>query len=304
MPRFDAPFLPLCLGGNVFGWTADEEQSFAVLDGFADAGGTLVDTADSYSAWIDGNQGGESEAIIGRWMASRGNRDDVVVITKVSRHPQRRGLGADNVKRACEDSLARLQTDRIDLYLAHFDDEDTPLEETFGAFDELVSEGRVVQYGLSNYAPDRLRAALAVAPYAVALQPKYNLVERADFEAERLAIAQEHELAVLPYYGLASGFLSGKYRAGDGDGSSPRAGSARRYLESERGPRVLAALDAVAGEQNAPVATIALAWLAARPTVVAPIASARDPEQLADLIRVGDVRLSDEQLERLDAASE
>ncbi len=297
--------IPLCLGGNVFGWTADERESFAVLDAFTAGGGTLIDTADSYSAWVDGNRGGESETIIGRWLAERGNRDDVVVITKVGALPTRKGLGADNVKQACEDSLARLGTDRIDLYFAHFDDEDTPLEETIGAFDELVGEGKVLQYGLSNYSPDRLRGALAVAPDVAALQPKYSLVERGDFEAERLAIAQEHDLAVVPYYALASGFLSGKYRpdgAADGD-ASPRAGGARKYLESDRGPRVLEALDAVAEETGAPVPAVALAWLAAQPTILAPIASARTPEQLADLLAVGDVDLTDAQLERLTSAS-
>ncbi len=304
MPRFSpALSVPLCLGGNVFGWTADEAESFAVLDAFAEGGGTFIDTADGYSAWVEGNSGGESETILGRWLAERGNRDDMVIATKVGAMPARKGLKADNVKQACEDSLARLGTDRIDLYFAHFDDEDTPLEETFGAFDELVAEGKVLAYGLSNYEPDRLRAALEVAPDVVALQPKYSLVEREDYEAERLAIAQEHDLAVVPYYALASGFLAGKYRPDSAPGDSPRASGARKYLESDTGPRVLEALDAIAEETGKPVAAVGLAWLAAQPTVLAPIASARTPEQLTDLLAVGDVSLSDDQLERLTAAS-
>ena len=305
MPRF-APQLdvPLCLGGNVFGWTADEGESFAVLDAFAAGGGTFIDTADGYSAWVDGNQGGESETILGRWMAERGNRDDVVLATKVGAMPARKGLGGANVKQACEDSLARLGTDRVDLYFAHFDDEDTPLEETFGAFDELVAEGKVLQYGLSNYTPDRLREALRIAPDVAALQPQYNLVEREEFEAERQHIAREHDLAVVPYYALASGFLAGKYRPGDAEGdASPRSGKARKYLEADSGRAVLEALDAVAEETRAPIAAVSLAWLAAQPTVLAPIASARTPEQLEDLLAVGGLELSDDQLERLSAAA-
>lgn len=305
MPRFDpSPPLPLCLGGNVFGWTADERESFAVLDAFVAGGGTLIDTADGYSAWVDGNEGGESEAIIGRWMADRGNRDAITLITKVGAKPDRKNLRAETIEEACAESLARLQTDRIDLYFAHFDDEAAPLEETFETFEGLLGAGTIRAYGLSNYSPERLRAALAVAPNAGALQPEYNLVERETFEAERLAIAQEHDLAVLPYYGLASGFLAGKYRPQDADGAgSPRAGGAARYLEAERGPRVLAALDEVAAEQDAPVAAIALAWLAAQPTVLAPIASARTTDQLEQALRVGDVALTDDQLRRLGDAS-
>jgi aryl-alcohol dehydrogenase-like predicted oxidoreductase len=304
MPRFDAPSLPLCLGGNVFGWTADEDASFAVLDAFAAGGGTLIDTADGYSSWVDGHEGGESEAIIGRWLEHSGRRDDMVVITKVGAKPDRKNLGPDTIRRACEESLARLRTDRIDLYFAHFDDAGTPLEDTFGAFEELLSEGVIGAYGLSNYEPDRLRAALAVAPHASALQPRYNLVERETYEAQRRAIAEERGLAVLPYYGLASGFLSGKYRSRDAPGGgSPRAPRAAAHLESERGPRVLEALDAVAAEHNAPVAAVALAWVAAQPTITAPIASARSTEQLAELMRLADVRLTGRQLELLDTAS-
>ena len=286
----------LCLGCMTFGQEADEETSRSIVGRFLEAGGNFVDTADVYS-------NGVSEEITGR--ALQGVRDDVVLATKVGAMPARKGLAADNVKRACEDSLARLGTDRVDLYFAHFDDEGTPLEETFGAFEELVQEGKVLAYALSNYTPERLRAALEVAPGAAALQPEYNLVEREGFEAERQAIAREHELAVVPYAALASGFLSGKYRPEEeAEGEpSPRGGRARRYLEDPNGRAVLEALDAVAEETDKPVSAVALAWLAAQDTVLAPIASARTPEQLQDLLAVGDLELTDDQLERLTAAS-
>jgi aryl-alcohol dehydrogenase (NADP+) len=298
---------PLCLGGNVFGWTADEAASFAVLDAYAEAGGNFVDTADVYSEWGDGNRGGESEEIIGRWMAARGNRDAIVVATKVGSKSDRKGLGAANVRVATEESLQRLGTDRIDLLYTHRDDEVTPPEETLGALDELVREGKVRYIAASNLSPARLEASMDVsareglAAYVV-LQPEYNLVERG-YEHGLADVCRRHGLACVPYYGLAMGFLTGKYRSGrDDDATSPRAASARGYLD-ERGERVLAALDAIAAAHDVPVAAVSLAWLAAQPTVVAPIASARTPEQVAELMPVAELELSDDELRALDVSS-
>ncbi|MGX6449624.1 aldo/keto reductase, partial [Patulibacter sp. S7RM1-6] len=246
----DLDVFPLNLGGNVFGWTADEETSFAVLDAYVDGGGNFVDTADGYSHWVAGHSGGESEAIIGRWLRRRGRRDDVVIATKVSTKPDRKGLARENVLAAADESLERLGTDHIDLYYAHYDDADTPLEETLGAFDELVRAGKVRYVAASNYSAERLTEALTVqereglAPW-VALQPHYNLVERTGYEDGGLRdVAERAGLAVLPYYALASGFLTGKYRDADAAGDSPRAPGATAYLD-DRGRRVLAALDEV-----------------------------------------------------------
>ncbi|WP_320670924.1 aldo/keto reductase [Patulibacter defluvii] len=309
MPRIgtsDLDVFPLNLGGNVFGWTADERQSHQVLDAFADAGGNFVDTADSYSAWVPGHEGGESERIIGSWLRGR-RREDVVIATKVSQHPARLGLGHDNVIAAAEDSLRRLGTDHIDLYYAHFDDAETPLEETLRAFDQLVRDGKVRWIAGSNYSAERLSEALAIqqreglAPW-VALQPHYNLVERAEFEGAKREIAERERLGVLPYWALAKGFLTGKYRDPAAPGDSPRAASALEYLD-DRGRGVLAALDAVAAEHDSSVTAVAIAWLAAQPTVVAPIASARTVEQLQPLLEGARLRLDDAQLARLDAAS-
>ncbi|WP_299542284.1 aldo/keto reductase [uncultured Streptomyces sp.] len=298
---------PLALGGNVFGWTADQEQSFAVLDAYAAAGGNFVDTADAYSAWIPGNQGGESETVIGKWIASRANRSDVVVATKVGAHPAFKGLSAATIKSAAEESLRRLGTDHIDLYYTHFDDETVPVEEIITALDQLVKEGKVREIAASNISPERLRASLdfsereGLARY-VALQPHYNLVSRDTYEGPLQDTAAEAGLAAVPYFALASGFLTGKYRPGT-QVESARAEKAGQHLESERGQRVLAALDAIARERDAEIATVALAWLAARPTVVAPIASARTPEQLPALLAVADTRLTDDEVGRLTDAS-
>lgn len=297
----------LCLGANVFGWTADREASFAVLDAFVGAGGTVIDTADSYMWRVPGNSGGESETIIGDWMAARGNRDDVVLATKVGSLPSRPGLSGANIAAACADSLRRLRTDRIDLYWAHKDDPDTPQEEALGAFDALVRAGSVREIGASNFSADRLRSALdlsagaGTAAYAAA-QPHYNLVERAEFEADLAPLLAERGVACLPYYALAKGFLTGKYRSGGPDVESVRAEGARAYLD-ERGARVLAALDEVGAARGAPVASVALAWLAAQPTVAAPIASARTPGQLADLLPALRLELTGEELGRLSDAS-
>ncbi|MEV4097405.1 aldo/keto reductase [Streptosporangium saharense] len=297
---------PVCLGGNVFGWTADRDTSFAVLDAYVEAGGNFVDTADSYSAWIPGNSGGESETIIGEWLASRGNRDRVVIATKVGSLGSRRGLSAANIRLAVEDSLRRLRTDHIDLYWAHIDDRETPLEETLGAFDALVREGKVRDIGASNYGPERLAEALAISEREglaryVALQQHYNLLER-DYEGELRDVVAANGLVSTPYFGLARGFLTGKYRPGV-EVDSARAGSASEYLSSERALRVLDALDSVAAERGVAPATVALAWLAAQPTVAAPIASARTVEQLVPLLAVAELKLGEEELTLLDEAS-
>lgn len=302
----DLDVFPLCLGGNVFGWTADERQSFDVLDAYAEAGGNFVDTADAYSAWAPGNSGGESETILGRWMAARGNRDRVVVATKVGKLAGLTGLSARTVRAAAEGSLRRLGTDRIDLYYAHADDPATPLEETLGAFDALVREGKVRHVAASNYGAARLAEALAISKARgiarfEALQPHYNLVHRAEYEGALADLCAREGLACFPYYSLASGFLAGKYRPGGAVGSA-RSGAASRYLD-ERGLRVLAALDAIAAARATRVAAVALAWLLARPTVHAPIASARTRAQLVELLPAATLALTAEDVRRLDDAS-
>ena len=296
----------LCLGANVFGWTADKDTSFAVLDAYTAAGGDFVDTADSYMWRIPGNSGGESETIIGEWLAGRGRRDDVVLATKVGSWPQRKGLSAANIAAACDDSLRRLRTDHIDLYYAHRDDPDTAQEETLDAFDALVRAGKVRAVAASNFSAERLRSALEISARDgltsyVALQPHYNLVERAEFETALLPLLDAEGLSCVPYYGLAKGFLTGKYRDG-ARVDSPRAEGALEYLD-DRGRAVLAVLDEIAAGHEVPVAAVALAWLAAQPTVVAPIASARNPEQLADLLPVLDLKLTDDEVRLLSHVS-
>src|SRR5215212_9187720 len=262
---------PICLGGNVFGWTADEAASFEVLDAYAAAGGNFIDTANSYLV-----EHGRSEMIIGRWLADRDNRDDLVIATKVGGGRKHRNLRPETIKREAQASLERLQTDRIDLYYAHFDDEETSLEGTLRAFDALVRAGTVRHIAASNYTPERLTAALelqrehGLAEFTV-LQPHYNLVER-EFERTLLPVADDWDLAVLPYYGLAKGFLTGKYRPGGEAIESPRAEAARAYLD-DGGAAVLEALDEVAGARDVPAPAVALAWLRAHPRVEAPIAS-------------------------------
>ncbi|KFG72201.1 aldo/keto reductase [Streptomyces mutabilis] len=303
----DLEVFPLALGGNVFGWTADQDTSFAVLDAYTAAGGNFVDTADSYSAWVDGNSGGESETLLGKWLAARGNRDDVVLATKVSQHPEYPGLSAANIKAAADASLRRLGTDHIDLYYTHFDKPEVPVEEIIGALDELVRAGKVRHIAASNISAERLAASLefsdreGLARY-VALQPHYNLVSRDTYEGGLRDLAERAGLAAVPYYALASGFLTGKYRPG-ARVDSPRAGGAAKHLESERGQRVLAVLDEIAEAHDAPVATVALAWLAAQPTVVAPIASARTVEQLPALLGVAELTLTEDETVRLTEAS-
>jgi aryl-alcohol dehydrogenase-like predicted oxidoreductase len=288
----------LCLGGNVFGWTADRDTSFAVLDAYAAAGGNFVDTADSYFWRAPGNSGGESETVIGEWMAARGNRDEVVVATKVGSWPRRKGLSAKNIDEAVDDSLRRLRTDRIDLYYAHRDDPDTAQEETADAFDALVRAGKVRAIGASNFTAERLRSALEIsardglASY-VALQPHYNLVEREEYENALAPLVAGEGLGCMPYYALAKGFLTGKYRP-DTQVESERAEGALAYLD-DRGRAVLAVLDEIAAGHRVAVGAVALAWLADQPTVTAPIASARTPEQLADLLPVLELRLTDDE---------
>jgi aryl-alcohol dehydrogenase-like predicted oxidoreductase len=302
LPGTDLTVSALCLGGNVFGWTADEASSRAVLDRFHDANGatpSFVDTAESYGD-------GTSERILGAWMADRGVRDEVVVATKASRGGKEHPLAAEEIRSACDRSLHNLQTDRIDLYYAHYDDETTPLEETLSAFDELVRSGKVRYVAASNYSASRLTEALetaeksGVARYA-ALQTHYNLMERADFEDGLRDVALERGLGVLPYFALARGFLTGKYRAGE-QVDSPRAKGAATYV-GERGDRVLAALDRVAEAHGVPMPAVALRWLADQPAVVAPIASARDVEQLAALLPMEDLELADDELQVLTDAS-
>ncbi|QEV18912.1 aldo/keto reductase [Streptomyces alboniger] len=303
----DLEVFPLALGGNVFGWTADRTASFAVLDAYTAAGGNFIDTADAYSYWVEGNKGGESETVIGEWLAERGNRSDVVIATKAGAHPEYQGLAADTVKRAVDASLRRLGTDYIDLYYTHYDDPSVPVEEIIGALDELVRAGKVRAIAASNISPERLQESLdlsdreGLARY-VALQPHYNLVSRDTYEGPLQAVASRSGLAAVPYYALASGFLTGKYRPG-ARVESARSGRVEEYVGSERGDRVLAALDTIAAERGVQVATVALAWLAAQPTVAAPIASARTVEQLPALLAVADVELTETETAALTAAS-
>jgi aryl-alcohol dehydrogenase-like predicted oxidoreductase len=303
LPGTDLDVSDLCLGGNVFGWTADEPTSFALLDRYVDATPSthrpFVDTAESYGD-------GRSEQILGDWMASRGTRDRMVVATKVSRGTKEHPLSAGEIRTAAERSLRNLQTDVIDLYYAHYDDETTPLEETLRAFDELVQAGKVRYVGASNYSAKRLIEALETSDRLgitryVALQTHYNLMERPAFEGELRDVAEAQGLGVLPYFALAKGFLTGKYRHGQRV-DSPRAKGASVYV-GERGDRVLAALEQVAREQQVSPAAVALRWLADQPTVVAPIASGRSVEQLAELLPMQDLVLTDEQRRLLTEAS-
>ena len=304
----DLDVLPLALGGNVFGWTADRDASFAVLDAFVDGGGDFIDTADSYSSWVPGNEGGESETIIGEWLASR-KPSGVVVATKVSQHPQFSGLSADNVRKAAQASLRRLGVDEIDLYYAHFDDASVPLEETVAAFGRLVDDGLVRHIGVSNYSASRIREWIEIAqrigaPLPVAIQPHYNLVHRNEVEETIIPVAEEFDLGLVPYYALASGFLTGKYRSTDAEGqSSPRAQGAAKYA-TDAGLRIIDALEEIGAKHDASIAATALAWLRAQPTVVAPIASARTADQVPDLLAGARLELSTEEVRLLDRVSE
>jgi aryl-alcohol dehydrogenase-like predicted oxidoreductase len=298
------------LGGNVFGWTADEPTSFRILDGFLDAGGNFVDTADVYSTWVPGNKGADSETIIGKWFKRSGKRNKTVLATKVGMEmgPGKKGLSKAYIQQSVEGSLRRLQTDYVDLYQAHKDDEQTPLEETLGAFSDLINQGKVRAIGASNYSAQRLRAALDISgkhgfSRYESLQPEYNLYDRAGYEADLEAVCQESGLGVIPYFSLAAGFLTGKYRSEADLRDKARGGKVKNYL-NERGFRILAALDQTAKEIGAKPAQVALAWLMTRPTITAPIASATSKEQLKDLVAAADLKLDRAALERLDQASE
>ncbi len=299
----------LALGGNVFGWTVDEATSFRVLDAYVAAGGNLIDTADMYSTWVPGNRGGESETIIGRWMRARRNRERVVVATKVGKEMggDRKGLSKAYILRAVEDSLRRLQTDRVDLYQAHEDDPHTPLEETMEAFAHLLQQGKVRAIGASNYGAGRLAEALRVAeklrvPAYQSLQPCYNLYDRAEYEGALESLCREKGLGVIGYYSLASGFLTGKYRSERDLAGSARGAAVTKYM-NPRGFRILDTLDEVALRLGSKPARVALAWLIARPGVTAPIASATAPEQVDDLVEATKLKLDDLAIERLAFAS-
>jgi aryl-alcohol dehydrogenase-like predicted oxidoreductase len=305
----DLEVFPIAFGGNVFGWTVDEATSFRLLDRFVAAGGNLVDTADVYSNWAPGNRGGESETILGRWLRKSGQRERVLVATKVGMEmdPTHKGLSRSYILSEVRESLRRLDVERIDLYQAHIDDEATPLEETLGALGELVAEGTVHAIGASNHSAARLEEALRVSreqglPSYASLQPRYNLYDRAEFEAALEAVCVRHGLGVLTYSSLASGFLTGKYRSVNDFGKSPRGPRMRRML-NERGMRILEALGEIARELDATPAQVALAWLLARPGVTAPIASATSIEQLDELLGATELSLRREALDHLDRAS-
>jgi len=300
---------PLVFGGNVFGWTADEPTSFKLLDAFVAAGFNSIDTADAYSKWVPGHSGGESETIIGKWIKRSGNRKKVIIATKVGLElgPGKKGLSKSYIFRAVEDSLQRLQTDYIDLYQSHTDDADTPLEETLGAYAELIKQGKVRAIGASNYKADRLAAALEVSkktglPRYESLQPNYSLCERADYEATLEPLCQKEGLGVINYYPLAAGFLSGKYRSEADLAKSARGRMVTKYL-NERGFKILRALDQVAKKYNATPARVSLAWLLARPSITAPIVSATSLVQLSDLIASVELKLDRSSIELLDLAS-
>ena len=300
----DLEVAPLALGGNVFGWTADEQTSLDLLDAFVDAGGTMIDSADVYSAWVPGHSGGESESVIGRWLKRSGKRDKVVIATKVG---MMAGLSPQTVEAACDASLQRLGIDCIDLYYQHKDDDAVPLADSLGTFDRLQRAGKIREVGLSNFTAPRVEEALEVgaqcgfAPPA-ALQNWYNMVQREKFEGPLRDLALREGLAFFPYYGLANGFLAGKYRSRDDLAKSPRGLRNAEYLEG-RGVRVLAALDETAAETGAALATIALAWTMAQPGVTAPIASATSLAQMQELLASLRLELNDDQMARLNAAS-
>lgn len=306
IPGTDLSVFPINLGTNTFGWTADEETSHAVLDAFLDAGGNFLDTAESYPAWVPGNSGRESETIIGTWLASRGNRDEVVLATKVGDHPDHKTQNPDYIRTAIDASLERLQTDHVDLYYAHRDDEVTPIADIARVFDEIVRAGKARHVAVSNYSPQRLGEWLSVAEEEglakpVAIQPQYSLVFRHEYEAELAPVAKQHNLGVFTYFSLAAGFLTGKYRTqADLEGAS-REGMVEGYFNSE-GLKAVEELVNVAEAHDVAPATVALAWLLAK-GVTAPIASARVPEQLDALMAAPGLELSADEVSRLDAAS-
>ncbi len=300
---------PLMFGGNVIGWTADEPTSFRLLSAFFAAGFNAIDTADTYSRWAQGHVGGESETIIGKWMKQQSNRDKVIVATKVGMEmgPGRKGLSRDYILRSAEDSLKRLQTDYIDLYQSHTDDQSVPFEETLGAYAELIKQGKVRAIGASNYGAKRLAEAIAVSkknglPRYESLQPKYSLVERTDFEAELEPLCLKENIGVINYFPLAAGFLTGKYRSEADLSKSPRGQGVKKFL-NDRGLRILKALDQVAATHKVKPAAVALAWLLARPSITAPIVSATSLDQLNDLLPAATLKLDAASIELLTQSS-
>lgn len=300
---------PITFGGNVFGWTIDEKQSFEILDAFTGAGFNFIDTADVYSRWAPGNEGGESETIIGNWLKKNNNRDKVIIATKVGSDMGngKKGLAKKYIIQAAEDSLKRLQTDYIDLYQTHFDDESTPIEETLEAYAQLIKEGKVRHIGASNLTADRLKESLEISaahnlPAYKTFQPHYNLYEREIFENGLEPVCLGNNLGVLNYYSLASGFLTGKYRSKDDLGKSQRGGGVEKYLD-DRGLKILSALDKVAAELNSTPATVALSWLIHRPSITAPIVSATSTKQLESIIKAPDLAITADQLHFLTSES-
>lgn len=300
---------PLILGGNVFGWTIGETPSFALLDAFVDAGFNCIDTADIYSTWVPGNQGGESETIIGKWLKRSGKRDQVLIATKAGKEmgPGKEGLSKSYLVQAAEDSLRRLQTGHIDLYQSHADDPNTPFEETLEAYDQLIRQGKVRAIGASNYSAERLAGALQSSqahglPRYECLQPEYSLCERDGYESALEALCAKGGLGVIPYYPLASGFLTGKYRSEADLAKSPRGQGIKKYL-NDRGLRILQALDRVADQHHSTPAAVALAWLIARPSITAPIVSATSLEQLAQILEAATLELDTDAIQTLDQAS-
>jgi aryl-alcohol dehydrogenase-like predicted oxidoreductase len=303
----DLQVAPLVFGGNVFGWTADERTSFSILDTFVDHGLNFLDTADSYSHWAEGHQGGESETIIGKWFKESGKRDKIVLATKVGMWRTRPGLSAANIEAAVNDSLRRLQTDYIDVYFSHLDDDKTPFEETLGAYQKLIKAGKVRVIGASNFTGERLEAALKVSkesglPAYEVLQPEYNLYDREGYETDLEPVAQAHKLAVVTYFSLASGFLSGKYRSQEDAAKGARSSLVEKYF-NDRGLRIVDTLVEVAKRNDTTPAAVALAWIIARPSVTAPIASATSVEQLESLAAATRLQLSSEDMTRLTEAS-
>ena len=293
---------PLCLGGNVFGWSANESQSQAVLDAFSSLGGNFIDTADVYSEWAEGNIGGESETIIGNWMKSRTNRHQFVIATKVSQLSTRPGLRPENIIAACNDSLKRLQTDHIDLYYSHFDDKEVPLAETLGAYQTLIKEGKIRYIGASKYSGARLQEALDIAekenlPKYICLQDQYNLMERNPFESEQQEVLKTNAISAIPFFGLARGFLSGKYRPGIKVDSIRAAGVAE--YQTEKGFAIINAMEKISKDHNSSISAVALAWLRSNPQVSTPIASARTVEQLHEIMQV--VELTNDEVALLSA---
>lgn len=300
---------PFCFGGNVFGWTADEPTSFDLLDAFVDSGFEFVDTADVYSTWVPGNKGGDSEEIIGKWLKRSGKRDQIILATKVGKPmgPDKKGLSKAYITKAVEDSLKRLQTDYIDLYQSHEDDPNTPLAETMETFTDLIKQGKVRTIGASNYSGERLKEAINVsqdnglATYQT-MQPEYNLYSREGYEKDLKPFCLENDIAVITYYSLASGFLTGKYRAESDLSQSGRGGGVKKFL-NPRGFKILDALDQVAKEYNATPASVAIAWVIARPGIVAPIASATSVKQLHEITKATELNLSKDTIELLNNAS-